>query len=40
MEVKKQDIIALSLSEAEYIAIIGAACQAIWLRGLLADFLC
>jgi len=36
---KKQDVIAQSSSEAEYVAVTGAACQAIWLHTLLADFL-
>ena len=36
---KKQSTVALSSSEAEYAAITSAACQAIWLRRLLADFL-
>ena len=30
---------ALSSSEAEYVAIKGAACQAVWLRRLLVDCL-
>lgn len=34
---KKQVVVALSSSEAEYIAVTGAACQAVWLRRLLAD---
>lgn len=34
---KKQPIVALSTSEAEYIAASGATCQAIWLRRLLED---
>jgi len=34
----KQDIVALSSSEAEYIAATSSACQATWLRKLLADF--
>ena len=29
----------MSSSEAEYVAVTSAACQAIWLRRLLADFL-
>ena len=36
---KKQSTVALSSSEAEYAAITSAACQAIWLRRMLADFL-
>lgn len=35
---KKQDKVALSSSEAEYVASIVAVCQAIWLRRLLSDF--
>jgi hypothetical protein len=34
---KKQTIAALSTSEAEYVAATSAACQAIWLRRVLAD---
>ncbi|XP_057249768.1 secreted RxLR effector protein 161-like [Beta vulgaris subsp. vulgaris] len=34
---KKQETVALSSTEAEYTAITSAACQAIWLRRLLAD---
>lgn len=34
---KKQATIALSTSEAEYVAATSAACQAIWLRRILAD---
>jgi len=33
---KKQPVIALSTSEAEYIAVSVAAQEAVWLRGLLA----
>lgn len=35
---KKQDTVALSSSEAEYIAATSSACQATWLRKILADF--
>lgn len=35
---KKQATTALSSSEAEYVAATSAACQAVWLRRLLADF--
>ncbi|KAJ9542648.1 hypothetical protein OSB04_029154 [Centaurea solstitialis] len=35
---KKQGIVALSSSEAEYVAATASACQAVWLRRLLADF--
>ena len=35
---KKQETIALSTSEAEYIAATSSACQAVWLRRLLTDF--
>lgn len=34
---KKQDTMALSSSEAEYMAATTASCQAVWLRKLLAD---
>ena len=34
----KQEIVSLSTSEAEYIAATSEACQAVWLRRLLADF--
>ncbi|CAH9115744.1 unnamed protein product [Cuscuta europaea] len=37
---KKQDTIALSTSEAEYIAAGAAAKQALWLRKLLKDLCC
>jgi hypothetical protein len=36
---KKQDSVALSSSEAEYMALSMASCQAIWLRRLLKDVL-
>ena len=36
---KKQDIIALSSSEVEYVAATASVCQTVWLRRLLADFL-
>ncbi|KAK2976159.1 hypothetical protein RJ640_001087 [Escallonia rubra] len=36
---KRQATIALSSSEAEYIAATSSACQAVWLRKLLADLL-
>ncbi|KAJ8766604.1 hypothetical protein K2173_001124 [Erythroxylum novogranatense] len=35
---KKQKVVALSTSEAEYIATTSSACQVVWLRRLLADF--
>ncbi|PHT70769.1 hypothetical protein T459_25873 [Capsicum annuum] len=35
---KKQEVVALSTSEAEYIATTSAACQAVWLRRLVAYF--
>ncbi|GKC39980.1 retrovirus-related pol polyprotein from transposon TNT 1-94 [Tanacetum coccineum] len=35
---KKQDVVALSSSEAEYVSVAYAACQAIWLRRMLVDF--
>ena len=34
---KKQEVVAQSTAEAEYIAAAGAANQAIWLRKVLAD---
>ena len=34
---KKQPIVSQSTAEAEYIAVNAAACQAIWLRRILAD---
>ena len=34
---KKQDVIALSSTEAEYIAVTSAACQDVWLQRLLGD---
>ena len=35
---KKQDTVALSSSETEYMAATSSACQATWLRKILADF--
>ena len=35
---KKQDTVVLSSSEAEYMAATSSACQATWLRKILADF--
>ena len=35
----KQDIVALSSLEVEYVAATASACQAVWLRRLLVDFL-
>ncbi|GJZ17387.1 hypothetical protein Tco_0553510 [Tanacetum coccineum] len=34
---KKQEVVALSSGEAEYIVVTSAACQAVWLRRLLND---
>ena len=34
---KKQDVVAQSSAEAEYVAAAGAANQAIWLRKIMAD---
>ena len=34
---KKQEVVALSSSEAEYIAATSATCQAVWLKRLLVD---
>ena len=35
---KKQDIVALSSLEAEYVIATALACQAVWLSILLSDF--
>jgi len=35
---KKQEVLALSTSEAEYITATSSAYQAVWLRRLLSDF--
>jgi hypothetical protein len=37
MAKKKQSIISLSMTEAEYIATCFANCEAIWLQKLLTD---
>lgn len=37
-ESKKQNSTALSSTEAEYVIVAGAACQAVWLRRLLEEF--
>ena len=34
---KKQDITALSTTEAEYVAATTAACQGVWLRRMLEE---
>ena len=34
---KKQDVVALSSLEVEYIAVTSVACQAVWLRRMLVD---
>ncbi|KAJ8628315.1 hypothetical protein MRB53_021622 [Persea americana] len=34
---KKQPITALSSTEAEYVAVAFAACQAVWIRGILSE---
>lgn len=34
---KKQDVVALSSSEAEYVAVTSTACQALWLQRVLVD---
>ena len=34
---KKQSIVTLSSAEAEYVAAISAACQAVWMRRVLKD---
>ncbi|KAJ0795409.1 putative RNA-directed DNA polymerase [Helianthus annuus] len=36
---KKQKVVALSSTEAEYIALSMAGCQALWLKGILNDLL-
>ena len=35
---KKQEVVALSTLEAEYIEATSAACQVVWLRRLVVDF--
>lgn len=35
---KKQDAVALSTTEAEYITATSAACQLVWLRRIMSDF--
>lgn len=34
---KRQEVIALSTTEAEYVAVSAAACQCLWLRKLMED---
>lgn len=34
---KKQDVAALSMTEAEYIAATSVACQMVWLRRIPSD---
>ncbi|CAM8978317.1 unnamed protein product [Rhodiola kirilowii] len=34
---KKQQVVALSTAEAEYIAVTTASCQAVWLQRILED---
>ncbi|XP_021992050.1 secreted RxLR effector protein 161-like [Helianthus annuus] len=34
---KKQKVVSLSSTEAEYIALLMAGCQALWLKGILND---
>ena len=36
---KKQELVALSTSKAEYIATTSAACKEVWFSRLVADFL-
>ncbi|KAK1414596.1 hypothetical protein QVD17_30343 [Tagetes erecta] len=36
---KKQNVVALSSTEAEYMALCAAGCQALWLRGILDQLL-
>ena len=35
---KKQELVSLSTSKAEYIATTSAACQEVWISRLVADF--
>lgn len=35
---KKQSIVALSSTEAEYVAAAACACQVVWIRGILEEF--
>ena len=37
---KKQDVVALSTTEAEYISLSVASCQALWLRNVLHELKC
>ena len=37
METKRQPTVALSSTEAEYMAVSNATCEAIWIRKLLKD---
>ncbi|XP_019438963.1 PREDICTED: uncharacterized protein LOC109344664 [Lupinus angustifolius] len=37
---KKQDVVALSTREAEYIAACNATCQGLWLTSLIAELNC
>ena len=35
---KKQQLVALNIAEAEYIATIMACCEVVWLRKLFSEF--
>ncbi|XP_039144100.1 uncharacterized mitochondrial protein AtMg00810-like [Dioscorea cayenensis subsp. rotundata] len=35
---KKQDVVALSSTETEYIALCGACCHGVWMKKILTDF--
>ncbi|KAA0040718.1 integrase [Cucumis melo var. makuwa] len=37
---KKQSVVALSTTEAEYISLVAAGCQALWLRWMLKELKC
>ncbi|TYJ96006.1 integrase [Cucumis melo var. makuwa] len=37
---KKQSVVALSTTEAEYISLAAAGCQALWLRWMLKELKC
>jgi hypothetical protein len=37
-ESKKQPIVTLSSTDAEYVAIVATACQAVWMRRVLNEF--
>ena len=37
---RKQDVIALSTCEAEYVVVCNASCQGLWLLSLLVELKC